>query len=232
MIKCLPYSRSSTLPHSHLAPWNWYCGIRRSLIPTQPNPRSLQNYTRTYWSMQASWFRERRYSKTSGRASGLYRWFTISKMETHNHCGQSQGWDKIQEICGSPVLNLSSIYCSIFNKTFTIGCLYFSSRPKLPVCVWWKEFLNSSWRQLLPKSRPTALDWGLFSKLKQNVHVCIRVYIYTGILQDKDHFTQNVINVSNRKRARLKPQGYLRLISTMSYFFAIIQHSIHHHSTR
>lgn len=61
-----------------------------------------------------------------------------------------------------------------------------------------------------------------------DTRIYTHMYIYTRILQDKDHFTQNVITVNNRKRARLKPQDYLRLISTMSYFLAIIQHLTRH----
>lgn len=64
------------------------------------------------------------------------------------------------------------------------------------------------------------------------MYVCFCVYrhmyIYTHILQDKDHFTQNVITVNNRKRTRLKSRDYLWLISAMSYFLAIIQHLTRH----
>lgn len=158
-VVVLPSSRCSTLPHCYLFSWRRYCGIRWSLLSTQPNRGPFQSNPGPQWSTWSSRLGGPRLSETLCRAYGLYRWSTTGKMEAHRFCGQSQRWAKIGSLMWFLFL---THWFSSFVIYYTMNLSDFSCRRMLPVRVWWKEWIrgSSGW-WLLPLSTPAALDWGL-----------------------------------------------------------------------
>lgn len=121
LVVVSPSLRCSTLPHCYLSSWRRYCGIRRSILPTQPNQRHFQSNPGPRQSTRSSRLRGPRRGETLCGADGLYGWFTTAKMEAHCYCDQSQRWDKIGSLDFCHFHPYSLTYCTIKLLIFSAG---------------------------------------------------------------------------------------------------------------
>lgn len=92
MVIVLLIPRCATLPLSNLCSWRRDCGIRRSLLSTQPSQRPFQSDPWPCWSTRTWWLRGN--SKASCRADRVYRWSTAAEVEAHCFNNQSPRWEK------------------------------------------------------------------------------------------------------------------------------------------